>query len=92
MDLVMNSLEEASRNNSPNAPRKNTKVKRPRLEVSSSPPVPILGNNQPSSSEGADEMWTSFVLAQQKQEFAWHRHTHCRQAHRRGRLELEHTH
>ncbi|MCH90087.1 hypothetical protein A2U01_0010994 [Trifolium medium] len=59
--LIRNSSQEASSNNSPNTPLKNAEGKRPRLEVSSSPPVQILGNNQPSSSEGGDEMWTSFV-------------------------------
>jgi hypothetical protein len=59
--LIPNSSNEVQTNISPDRPLKNAEVKRPRLEVSSSPPVQILGNNQPSSSEGGDEMWTSFV-------------------------------
>ncbi|WJX17740.1 hypothetical protein P8452_07617 [Trifolium repens] len=60
-NLLRNSSKEAPSNNSPNTPLKNADGKRPRLEFSSSPPVQNLGNNQPSSLEGGDEMWTSFV-------------------------------
>jgi hypothetical protein len=60
-NLLRNSSKEAPSNNSPNTPLKNADGKRPRLEFSSSPPVQNLGNNQPSSSEVGDEMWTSFI-------------------------------
>jgi uncharacterized phage infection (PIP) family protein YhgE len=60
-DFQRNYSKEVPTNNSPDTPLKNDEGKRPRLEVSSSPPVQIPGNNQPSSSEGVDEMWTSFV-------------------------------
>jgi hypothetical protein len=60
-DFQRNYSKEVPTNNSPDTPVKNAEGKRPRLEVSSSPPVQIPGNNQPSSSEGVDEMWTSFV-------------------------------
>jgi hypothetical protein len=53
--LIPNSSNEVQTNNSP----ENAVVKRPRLEVSSSP-VQILGNNQPCSLGGGNEMWTSF--------------------------------
>ncbi|KAK2454511.1 hypothetical protein QL285_002060 [Trifolium repens] len=57
--LIPNSSNEVQTNNSPDRPLKNAEVKRPRLEVSSSP-VQILGNNQPCSLGGGNEMWTSF--------------------------------
>ncbi|CAJ2673005.1 unnamed protein product [Trifolium pratense] len=60
-NFLRNSSQEAPSNNSPNTPLMNAERKRARLEVSSSPPVQIRGNNQPSSSEGRDEMWTAFV-------------------------------
>ncbi|AES97291.2 hypothetical protein MtrunA17_Chr5g0420601 [Medicago truncatula] len=57
---VRNSPQEAPTNNFPDTPLKTVEVKRPRLEVSSSAPVQIPGNNQQGSSEWVDEMWTSF--------------------------------
>ncbi|XP_045831687.1 protein hook homolog isoform X2 [Trifolium pratense] len=61
VNLIRKSSQEAPSNNSPNTLLMNAERKRPRLEVSSSPLVQIVGNNQPNSSEGRDEMWTSFV-------------------------------
>ena len=57
---VRNSPQEAPTNNSPDTPLKTVEVKLPRLEVSSSAPVKIPGNNQRCSLEWLDEMWTSF--------------------------------
>jgi len=59
-DLISNSPQEAPSNNSPATPLINVEVKRPRLEVSNSPPVLIPRSSPPSSSKGVDEMWTSF--------------------------------
>ncbi|KEH41738.1 hypothetical protein MtrunA17_Chr1g0175761 [Medicago truncatula] len=52
-DRIRNSPQEAPSNNSPATPVINI-VKRPRLEVSSSPPVQIPRSSQPSSSEGVN--------------------------------------
>lgn len=52
-DRIRNSPQEAPSNNSPATPIINT-VKRPRLEVSSSPPVQIPRISQLSSSEGVN--------------------------------------
>ena len=52
-DRIRNSPQEAPSNNSPATPVINI-VKRPRLEVSSSPPVQIPRSSQSSSSEGVN--------------------------------------
>lgn len=59
-DLISNSPQEAPSNNSPATPLINAEVKRTRLEISNSPPVLISRSSPPNSSEGVDEMWTSF--------------------------------
>lgn len=58
-DLIRSFPQKALTNNSPATPFLNVEAKRPRLEVSSSPPVQVRGSSQPSLS-GVDEMWTSF--------------------------------
>lgn len=59
-DTISNSPKEAPTNNSPVTPLNSVEVKKPRLEVSCSPAVPSPRKSQPSSSDGVDEMWTSF--------------------------------
>lgn len=59
-DIISNSPKEDPTNNSPDTPLINVEVKKPRLMISSSPPVRSPRKSQQRSSEGVDEMRTSF--------------------------------